>query len=182
MKKILLAACAVLAMMGAARSEEIKEVGKVGGWALLRGPEHCAASSQFQNGTFLGFGVDVGGNTWMRITNPEWKIPAGSYSVRVQFDKVVPDSVPASASDTGHSLTVPFEMNETGYNLLTKGAVMAVTIGSAAYSYSLAGTAAMFPALLGCVRDIAKAANPFAGQSRPPAAPVSTPSNPFKRT
>lgn len=164
MRRSLIAACALLALAGPARGADVRDVGTVGPWRVVAGPGHCAASSEHQNGTLLGFGVDVDGNTWMRITNLAWKIPSGSYRVRVQFDRAQPGDMDASASDTGKSITVQFTMDEAGYNLITRGAVLRVTLGSTDYRYALADTAAMMPRLLECVGRLVREANPFAGQ------------------
>jgi hypothetical protein len=63
---------------------------------------------------------------------------------------------------------------------LSRASVLHVYIGSAYYQYSLAGSAAMLDSLVRCSVELWAGANPF--HEAPKQAPVSTPSNPFKRT
>lgn len=174
MRKILLAACAVLALTGAARGELFRDVAAIEGWQVVAGSDHCAAAQDYENSTSLIFGVEMNGAFWVRIYNESWKIPEGQYPLKFSVDKS--DAQSWQATGDGKRITIPVIMNEDLYLLLTRGAVMNLTIGGVIHKYALTGTKAMLPALLGCVRDIAKAANPFADQP----APVSTSSNPFK--
>lgn len=178
MRKLLMAATAVLALTGAARSEEFKDYAKVGDWNIVSSDGHCAAAGNYQNGTSLIFGVEADGGTWLRVYNGAWKIPAGEYKVGGSIDKV-PFDLTFRADETGARLTNSFRMDSDAYNLLTKGARLTLNIGSTTYQYLLRDTSAMIPRLLECIGQVAKASNPFHGRQ---AAPVSAPSNPFKRT
>jgi hypothetical protein len=182
MKKILLAACAVLALTGVARGDDLKAYATVGNWGIFSSGEHCAAGGDYQNGTSLIFGVNTAGETWLKVYNGAWKIPAGSYTVGAWIDKVELKDLTFVASEDGHSIINQFTMGESAYNLITKGNLLSLSIGGTAYRYVLKDTQVMIPKLLACIGQVAKAANPFAGQSQTPPAPVSTPANPFKRT
>jgi hypothetical protein len=183
-KKILLAACAVLAMTGSALGGENKEYAKVGGWGIYNSDEHCAAGADYQNGTSLIFGVNTEGQTWLKVFNEAWKIPAGSYTVGAWIDKVELNDLTFTASEDGHSIINQFNMGESSYNLITRGNRLSLVIGGTTYQYILKDTSVVLPKLLECIGTVARSANPFAGQSpaEQPAAPVSTPSNPFRRT
>lgn len=179
MKKILLAACAVLAMTGATKGEELKEYAKVGAWGIYRSDEHCSSGSDYQNGTSLIFGVNTDGQTWLKVYNAAWKIPQGSYTVGAQIDTIELKKLTFAASEDGHSIINQFDMSEGAYNLLTRGNLLSLSIGGTSYRYFLKDTATMIPKLLACIGEVSRASNPF---GTPQAAPVSTPSNPFKRT
>lgn len=182
MRKILLAACAVLGMTGAARGGELKDYAKVGGWGIFSSDEHCAAGADYQNGTSLIFGVNTEGQTWLKVYNTAWKIPEGSYTVAARIDTVELKDLTFKATEDGHSIINQFTMGESAYNLITKGSRLSLGIGGTIYQYVLKDTSVMIPKLLACIGTVARSANPFSGQSAPSAAPVSTPANPFKRT
>lgn len=188
MRKFLLAACAVLAMTGAARGEDgnsVKVIGNVGQWEVVNSPVHCAASAGYQNGTSLVFGVTKDARAFIRVYNKDWNIPTGKYQVAVQVDRSEQVMMTFSVSDVGNRISAFYDLNESAYNLIANGAILKLNIGGTAYHYSLKGSADMMMALVSCAGQVAKAANPFAGQAAPaeqPADPVSTPANPFKRT
>jgi hypothetical protein len=173
MKKFLLAACAALVLTGAAQGAELKEYAKVGNWGIYSGADHCAAGGDYQNGTSLIFGVNTDGETWLKVYNDAWKIPAGEYKIGGSIDKVALE-LTFHADSNGTYLVSAFQMDSDAYNLLTKGARMTLNIGSSTYHYTLKGTSVMVPKLLECIGQVAKAANPFSGQ------PASSPSNPFR--
>jgi hypothetical protein len=179
MKKALLAACALLAMAGVALGGETKEYAKVGGWQISSLEDRCVGFAGYKNGTALSFGADTSGNTWLRVFNPEWKIPAGKYVVKVQIDDEKLSDMIFWADEEGTDLVNNFVMNEAAYNYFTKGSILILTFGETTYNYALKDSATMLPTLLKCIGQVTKASNPFAGQAQP-AAPVSTPSNPFK--
>lgn len=178
MRKILLTACAVLTMTGVARGEEFKGYATVGNWNIVSSDGHCAAAGDYQNGTSLIFGVNTEGQTWLKVYNGAWKIPAGSYTVGARIDTVELKDLTFNASEDGRSIVNQFTMGESAYNLITKGNLLSLAIGGTAYRYVLKDTSVMIPKLLECIGTVARSANPFAGQPAP--APVS--SNPFKRT
>jgi hypothetical protein len=182
MKKILLAACAVLALTGMARSEEYKEYATVGGWQINRLADRCVGFAGYKNGTALSFGMDVSGNTWLRVVNSKWKIPAGNYVVKVQIDNEELKDMNFSADEGGTDLVSGFVMDQAAYNYLTKGSALSLTFGKTTYNYTLKDSAGMIAKLLECTGQVTKAANPFASQPSPSAAPVSTPDNPFRKT
>lgn len=179
MRRIFLAACAVLTMTGAAHGDGLKEYAKVGGWGLFSSDEHCAAGADYQNGTSLIFGVNTDGETWLKVYNAAWKIPQGSYTVGARIDTVELNDLAFTATEDGHSVVNQFSMGESSYNLITKGNLLSLSIGGTMYRYALKDTAAMIPRLLSCIGEVARATNPF---GTPQTAPVSTPTNPFKRT
>lgn len=179
MKKLLMAAAAVLALTGAAHGGELKDYATVGGWGIFSSDEHCAAGGDYQNGTSLIFGVNTDGETWLKVYNAAWKIPAGSYTVAAKIDTVELSDLTFQATEDGHSIVNQFTMGESAYNLITKGNRLSLVIGGATYRYTLKDTSAMLPKLLACISQVARASNPFGGK---PAAPVSTPSNPFRPT
>lgn len=179
MKKLLLAACAVLAMTGVARGEDLKPYTKVGAWEVLFDRRLCMASATYtHNDTVLSFGVTAGGIASIAILNPKWNIPEGKYEIRSAIDGGVPANFTANANN--QIVSWSFTLGENNISLLSKGTTLHVYIGDTEYGYGLAGSAAMLSTLVQCASKIAADANPFNGQQ--PAAPVSTPSNPFKRT
>jgi hypothetical protein len=186
MRKVLLAACAVLAMTGVARGEEAKFFARTAGnWEIYTLRDQCTTADTFQNGTILSFGINTRGVSWIRVMHPEWKIPAGNYSVDGQVDNGVAFSWAFEADDGGQGIVANFKMDNAAFDTFTRGKVLRLKIGSTVYGYSLNGTSALFPKLFECVGQIAKVSNPFHGQSSAPAepaAPVATPSNPFRRT
>jgi hypothetical protein len=179
MKKALLAACALLAMAGGALGGETKEYAKVGGWRISSTEDRCVGFADYQNGTVLALGVDTSGDTWLRVVNQDWKIPAGKYAVKVRIDGEDMKDMSFLADEEGNGLVTDFVMNDAAYNYLTKGSILSLTFGETTYNYTLKDSSVMIPKLLTCIGQVAKASNPFAGQAQP-AAPVSTPSNPFK--
>jgi hypothetical protein len=185
MRKVLLAACAVLAMTGAAFGGDAKSYATVGNWEVFSFEKHCTAYGIYQNGTTLYFGANADAETWLMVSHEAWKIPAGTYRVPAQIDSVELEDMAFVVGSTGNFMKFDFEMKEVAYNLITKGKLLTLKIGSQTYRYTLKDTSGMLPKLFECVGQIAKAANPFHGQSSAPAAPsepVSTPSNPFRRT
>jgi hypothetical protein len=178
MKKLLMAATAFLALTGAAKGEGLKDYATVGGWNIYNSAVHCSASADYQNGTSLIFGVNTEGQTWLKVYSDAWKIPQGSYTVTARVDKVELNDLTFSATEDGHSIVNQFTMGESAYNLITRGNILTLNIGGTSYWYALKGTSAMLPKLLECIGQVATASNPFSAQP----APVSTPSNPFKRT
>lgn len=181
MKKLLLAAAAVLAMTGAARGE-MKAIGQIGIWELRAGRHgdstHCVSVAEYKNETALVFGVNIKGESWLRIVNAAWRIPAGEYRVGLQIDSAAPGIMTGIVAGDGRSIDIPFEMNEGAFNLITKGAQMRLVLGTASYAYNLTSTEQMLPALVRCAGQLEQAANPFAGQPAP--APAAT-TNPFVR-
>jgi hypothetical protein len=182
MRKVLLAVCAVMAMTGVAFGEEAKHYSTVGNWEVFSYKEHCTSIGMYENGTTLYFGANVNADTWLIVGNNDWKIPAGKYKVPAQIDTVVLSDLEFEVGDNGSIMIFDFEMKEAAYNLITKGKLLTLKLGSQTYRYALKNTSAMMPKLFECVGQIAKASNPFNGQSSAPAEPVSTPSNPFRRT
>ena len=181
MKKMLLAACALLAMAGTARGDEISDYASVGHWDIVKGDSHCTSLGGYENGTLLAFSVNLGGDTWISVAHPKWKIPAGEYKVPARVDSVeLSDMTFVVEQDGSTRMTYNFQMTETSYNFLTKGNVLSLNIGNTVYQYKLKDTSKMIPKLLECIGSVAASANPFHGQK--PVAPVSTPENPFKRT
>jgi hypothetical protein len=186
MRKVLLAACAVLAMTGSAFGEEPKLYATTAGdWNIFSFKDRCSTSDFFKNGTILQFGIDESLTPWLRVNNPEWKIPAGEYQVAIAFDNGNAAPWAFQADEDGKGIVASYILDETSFGAFTRSSVLNLKIGAKVYSYSLKGTSAMFPKLLDCIANLAISANPFHGQSSAPAAPsepVSTPSNPFRRT
>jgi hypothetical protein len=143
------------------------------------GDHFCMASAYFQhNETTLAFGIGVNGSAAITITNQKWNIPEGRYEIKGAIDG---DNL-SSVIGNGDKKTVSwlFVLGENSINALSKGKVFRVIVGNSEYQYGLAGSSMMLSALIQCATQVSSDANPFHGQ--PPAAPVSTPSNPFKRT
>jgi hypothetical protein len=172
-------------MTGAARGEEPKLYATTAGdWKIYSYNDQCATADSFKNGTILSFGVNTGGASWIRVMNEKWNIPPGQYPVNGRIDGVDAFTWDFGADEGGKGIVANFEMDQNAFNAFTRGNVLSLKIGRETYGYSLNGTSALFPKLLECIGQVAKAANPFAGQSpaEQPKAPVSTPDNPFRRT
>ena len=179
MRKLLMAAAAVLAMTGAAKSEEAKLYATTAGdWKIYTYQDRCTTADTFKNGTVLSFGVDTSGTSWIRVMSAQWNIPHGSYQVEGRIDDASSFSWSFEADEGGKGIVSNFEMDRAAFDAFTKGSILRLKVGSETYGYSLTGTSALFPKLLECAGQIAKAQNPFSGQT----APVSNPSNPFRRT
>ncbi len=182
MRKILLAACAALAMTGVARGDDLQKYSTVGAWSVDKGDNACVSSASYgHNKTSLLFSINKNGQSLLiSIGNEKWSIPNGKYEVRSATD----DNIPAKfeALGDGNLITIKTGLSQQAIDLLSKGSSLHIWIGSDEYAYGLQGSAAMLQSLVACAGQLARAANPFAGQSSAPAAPVSTPSNPFKRT
>jgi hypothetical protein len=179
MRKLLLAATALLALTGAARGEEPKLFATTAGdWKIYSYQDRCGTSDTFKNGTVLSFGVDTSGTSWIRVMSEQWNIPLGVYQVEGGIDDDNSFAWNFEADKGGKGIVANFEMDQAAFNAFTKGNVLRLKIGSTVYGYSLTGTSALFPKLLECIKQVATASNPFSGQK--PVAPVSTPSNPFR--
>lgn len=182
MKKILLAACAVLAMTGVARGEDVQKVGTVGNWEVFKGDAHCNVSADYQNGTSLIFFLTAEGDFSLRVWSEKWQIPSGSYSVGFQMDEAPTANLKFFANTSGNSIEAPIKLTEDVYSVIADGKFLKLKIGSEAYRYSLNGSAAALKAVIGCASELVKSGNPFSGTSQQPAEPKEDPSNPFRRT
>jgi hypothetical protein len=157
--------------------------GTVGPWQMEATDKVCKARSFHKNGTQLHFAINAKGAAMIGITNPDWKIPEGSYDVVMQVDRAVPATFDATGKD--HYVIFAVEFDEPTINLLSYGRTLFVTVGQQSYQYDLTMSEAMLKALGKCAAPMMAAANPFSGS--PPAAtsntPASTdtPSNPFRR-
>jgi hypothetical protein len=157
--------------------------GTVGPWQMEATDTVCKARSFHKNGTQLHFAINAKGAAMIGITNPDWKIPEGSYDVVMQVDRAVPATFDATGKD--HYVIFAVEFDEPTINLLSYGRTLFVTVGQQSYQYDLTMSEAMLKALGKCAAPMMAAANPFSGS--PPAAtsntPASTdtPSNPFRR-
>lgn len=186
MKKLLLAACAVLAMTGVARGEDGKLWGRSGPWNFIQLPPKsnaCLAVINPGHDTLI-IASDVNGKGRIVFGRDTWKLPDGKYTVTGRLDGGDPVDLQAFTT-TENSLASDFEWTEAVLRNLSTSNTLTIVAGTQTLSFSLVGSAKMLPELFRCVGEIraAAAANPFAGQAKPqPAAPVSTPSNPFKRT
>ena len=170
MRKLLMAAAAVLAMTGAARGAQ------VAGWDVSPGEDICSAERNFGGEYNLIFGMMPNGVSGISILNRKWSIPKGEYPIRVWVDNAA--QVDFTATAAGPLLTFQYKLNEASYNLFSRGVKLNIIIGEDHYWFGLSGSASMMDALLKCASGMRKAANPFSDQT----APVSNPSNPFKRT
>jgi hypothetical protein len=184
MKKALLAACALLAMAGTARGEVVHH-GDVQGWtisALSQETEKlCVAEKGYPGNYKLGFSLTQGGDiASINVMNEKWDIPKANYTVRSWVDDGKPSEF--GAVSLGSLLMVRYDLNETAFRVLTSGSRVFFEIGAERLQFDLQGTALMFPELIKCAMALGSASNPFGGQTQQPAAPVSTPSNPFRRT
>jgi hypothetical protein len=179
MKKILLAACAVLAMTGAARGEVL---GTAGAWTVSKSETTCFTHVAYTNWQTLVFGLQADGQAGITVVNRAWNIPKGSYKVKFWVDR--PAQAELDASAEGNTVTVPYIISAEAVDLLSNGASMSLMLGNQVYKFDLTGSGKALGALINCATTqlVNTESNPFAGQSAPPAAPVSTPSNPFRRT
>jgi hypothetical protein len=181
MKKILLAACAVLALTGAARGEDGRLWGQSGPWSLIQMPpaaNACLAAINPGQDTLI-ISSDVDGRGRLVFGRNAWKLPEGKYKIFLHIDNE--DRLELQAfTTTENSLAMDFKWTEGVYKSLASNSTMTITAGTQTLAFSLAGTAKMLPELFRCVGEVkaASTSNPFADQS--PAAPASTPSNPFK--
>jgi hypothetical protein len=179
MRKLLLAATAILALTGAAHGDEFKEYAKVGAWSVEAGEGFCMASAHYDhNDNFLTFAIAGNGKASITITNPKWHIPEGEYEIRAAVDDKIPANFTANAEKTIVSWGIA--LGENNIDILSKGSLLHVYIGDKEHTYGLNGSAAMLGSLIRCVDEIVFGSNPFSDP--PKTAPVSTPSNPFKRT
>lgn len=179
MRKILLAACAVLGMTGAARGEVL---GTVGAWTVSKSETTCFTHVAYKNGQTLVFGLQADGQAGISVVNRAWSIPSGAYKVKFWVDRTVQTELDASAE--GNTVTIPYIISAEAVELLSKGAHLSLMLGNQVYSFDLTGSDSAMTALITCATTklASSPSNPFAGQPAPSAAPVSPPSNPFKRT
>lgn len=178
MRKILLAAAAVLALTGAAQGVEIRDYAQVGKWAIETAETYCSATTYFPAvDHHLTFAIGANGKASIVINNPKWNIPEGEYAIRAAVDDKVPANFTANAEKT--TVLWDIALGENNIGILSRASTLHVYIGNVDYQYSLAGSAAMLGSLVRCSVELVAGANPF---GTPQAAPVSTPSNPFKRT
>jgi hypothetical protein len=178
MKKLLMAATAVLALTGAAHGDEFKPFSTVDVWAIENNENICMSHASYpHNGTLLFFAMNTAGLASITINNQQWSIPEGEYEVRAAVDDRAPAKFTANAEGT--SLSWRIALSENNVSMLSKGSVLHVWIGKTSYQYILNGTAAMMAELIRCTAKLTTSANPFGS---PQTDPVSTTSNPFKRT
>jgi hypothetical protein len=178
MRKLLLAATALLALTGAAYGEEPKHFSVADVWTIESNEGFCTSYASYpHNGTHLFFAMSTDGKASITINNPQWSIPEGEYDIRAAVDDRAPTVFSASAD--GANLSWLIALSENNVSMLSKGSALHVWIGKTAYRYALNGTAAMLPELARCTTKLMANSNPF---GTPKTAPVSTPSNPFKRT
>jgi hypothetical protein len=175
MRKLLLAAPALLALTGAAQGEDYA---KVGNWTVETEITYCSATGYYPaSDQHLTFAIGANGKASIVITNPKWNIPEGEYAIRAAVDDKVPANFTAKAEKT--TVLWDIALGENNIGILSRASVLHVYIGSTDHQYSLAGSAAMLGSLVRCAGELVAGDNPFGS---PQAAPVSTPSNPFKRT
>lgn len=155
--------------------------GAVGPWQMETTDKVCKARTAYKNGTQLHFAINANGAAIIGITNPDWKIPKGSYDVVMQVDRAVPATVSATAKD--HYLLFQVEFDEPTINLLSYGRTLFVTVGQQSYQYDLTMSEAMLKALAKCAAPLMASGNPFAQSAAPPAANpfAETRSNPYRR-
>lgn len=182
MKKILLAACAVLALTGVARGDgPIKEYATTGNWRIQSDSDSCYATTTYPSiHHSVTFAVTANGSSVVFINNQKWKIPKGEYEIMSAVDGGIPAKFTGLSEDS--IVSWKFDLSENNINTLSKGSILHVYIGGVDYKYSLEGSSSMLVALIRCTATLAVSANPFAGQPSPSAAPVSTPDNPFRKT
>lgn len=177
MKKLLLAAAAVVALAGPALGSDLKPYAVAGNWEIDAAEKFCLATTHYSDiGHSVGFGISVSGSAKIIISNTRWNIPAGDYEIRAAVDDKATADFTAQAA--GQGIFWEFVLNESNINILSKGHTLSVYIGGATFNYSLANSAAMLDSLLRCTAEKV-AANPFIDE--PKQAPVSSQSNPFKR-
>jgi hypothetical protein len=145
----------------AAADDDLVPYTTVGHWQIMSSDNECRAHSYYQNGTTLGFYVDVSGHVSIGIGNPKWNIPEGEYAVSAQVDQTKPGHMTARGNRTW--IVFGIVGSEGDMNLLSYGRTLYVTLGTQVYQYELIRSEAMLKALVQCAATRMAAANPFSG-------------------
>jgi hypothetical protein len=182
MKKML-AACALIAMSGAALAEDPKPFGQVDNWSLFKAGDVGACMATKYNGPsdtgdHLIISAHLDGKGRVVVVRESWQIPEGAYKITVQFDDGEKKEVDAFTT-TKNSIATEFDWNQNVFSLLSSGRKLTVWVGNQVLGFSLDASARMLPDLFRCIGEVQSASNsnPFGSV---PAAPVSAPSNPFR--
>lgn len=183
MKKMLLAACALIAMSGVALAEDDpKFFSQVDDWSLFQvGDVGACMAAKYNDPSsstsdHLIVSAHLDGKGRVVVVRESWQLPEGAYKITVQFDGGEKKEIDAFTT-TKNSLATEFDWDENVFSLLSSGRKLTVWVGNQVLGFSLDASSRMLPDLFKCIGEVRSASNPFGS---PPAAPVSSPSNPFK--
>jgi GAF domain len=133
---------------------------------------HCGGGTKYNSGIFVTFSINRSYSWSMGFSNPQWRLTKSQqYNVAFSIDGSAPINAKATAIGSEQAEVYLADSSEL-FSLFRRGNMLQVASANQVFSFSLAGTSALLPALLACVQQETTPAvaitNPFAAQQQGP--------------